>query len=48
MSLCDMDFKVNIYLDDFSFLSKSMMQQPPIQLSQLNTIFIGMKTLILH
>jgi hypothetical protein len=27
------DSKVNIDLDDFSSLSKSMMQQPPIQLS---------------
>jgi hypothetical protein len=33
------DPKVTIDLDDFSFLSKLVMQQPPIQLSQLVTHF---------
>jgi hypothetical protein len=33
------DSKVSIYLDDFASLSESMMQQPPIQLSQLTTCF---------
>jgi hypothetical protein len=29
--------KISIDLDDFPFLSESMIQQPPIQLSQLIT-----------
>jgi hypothetical protein len=33
------DSKVNIDLNDFLSLSKSMMQQPPIQLLQLRTHF---------
>ncbi len=33
------DSKVNIDLDDFLFISKLMMQQPPIQLLQLTTHF---------
>jgi len=33
------DSKVNIDLDDFPSFSESMMQQPPIQLSQLTTCF---------
>jgi len=35
------DSKINIDLNDFPSFLESMMQQPPIQLSQLTTSFYG-------
>jgi hypothetical protein len=42
------DPKVTIDLDDFPFVSKLVVQQPPIQIIALTTLFIGMKILIMH
>jgi hypothetical protein len=42
------DSKVTTDLDDFSFFSKSMILQPPIQLSQLIISFYWNDKLILH